>query len=442
MNKGKEMKLSPLGEIPIDWGYTTISDALAPGSKVTYGVVQPGVEEVNGVKFIRGGDVKLGKISNNLRTISHSVSESYSRTLLKGGEVLISLVGYPGQSAVVPEELAGANIARQVALLNLSNDFSPNFVHYFLSSRLGQKLLLSNLNGSAQQVINLKDLAKVVIPKVLLKEQQKIAEVLSTVDKKIDLIDQKIAETEKLKTGLMQKLFSEGVGVQDSDGNWQPHSEFQDSPFGKIPKCWSVETLGEHTVKVGSGVTPKGGSKAYVDSGIPLIRSQNVLFGKFKLDDVAFITEQQHDKMKGSKLQPRDVLLNITGASIGRCAVLPEDFDEGNVNQHVCIIRTSESIDPDFCGWFLNSNLGQKQIWNLQAGGNREGLNFQQIRSFKIPVFSIEEQCSIVEILSTVSDKLNLLETQKAETQQLKQGLMQKLLTGEWRVPLDNPETA
>lgn len=273
-------------------------------------------------------------------------------------------------------------------------------------------------------------------------EQQKIAEVLSTVDKKIDLIDQKIAETEKLKTGLMQKLFSEGVGVQDSDGNWQPHSEFQDSPFGKIPKCWSVETLGEHTVKVGSGVTPKGGSKAYVDSGIPLIRSQNVLFGKFKLDDVAFITEQQHDKMKGSKLQPRDVLLNITGASIGRCAVLPEDFDEGNVNQHVCIIRTSESIVPDFCGWFLNSNLGQKQIWNLQAGGNREGLNFQQIRSFRIPVFSIEEQCSIVEILSTVSDKLNLLETQKAETQQLKKGLMQKLLTGEWRVPLDNPEAA
>lgn len=442
MNKGKEMKLSPLGNIPTSWGYTTISDAMSPGSKVTYGVVQPGVEEVNGVKFIRGGDVKLGKISNNLRTISHSVSESYSRTLLKGGEVLISLVGYPGQSAVVPKELAGANIARQVALLSLSNDFDPNFVHYFLSSNLGQKILLSNLNGSAQQVINLKDLAKVVIPKVLLKEQQKIAEVLSTVDKKIDLIDQKIAETKKLKTGLMQKLFSEGIGVQDSDGNWLPHSEFQDSLLGKVPKCWEVETLGEHTIKVGSGVTPKGGSKAYVDSGIPLIRSQNVLFGKFKLDEVAFITEQQHNKMKGSKLQPRDVLLNITGASIGRCAVLSEDFGEGNVNQHVCIIRTSESIDPDFCGWFLNSNLGQKQIWNLQAGGNREGLNFQQIRSFKIPVFSIEEQCSIVEILSTVSDKLNLLEKQKSETQQLKKGLMQKLLTGEWRVPLDNPEAA
>ncbi|EGR4466983.1 restriction endonuclease subunit S, partial [Vibrio cholerae] len=275
-----------------------------------------------------------------------------------------------------------------------------------------------------------------------LPEQKKIADILSTVDKKIDLIDQKIAETEKLKTGLMQKLFSEGVGVQDENGNWQPHTEFQDSPFGKIPKCWSVETLGEHTIKVGSGVTPKGGSKAYVDTGIPLIRSQNVLFGKFKLDDVAFITEQQHEKMKGSQLKPKDVLLNITGASIGRCAVLPADFEEGNVNQHVCIIRMSQAITPEFCGWFLNSNLGQKQIWNLQAGGNREGLNFQQIRSFRVPVLTVEEQCSIVEILSTVSDKLNLLEQQKAETQQLKKGLMQKLLTGEWRVPVEETEAA
>ncbi|EOX1606478.1 restriction endonuclease subunit S [Vibrio cholerae] len=300
----------------------------------------------------------------------------------------------------------------------------------------------SKTNGSTMLHFTKKGMEEHEILLPPLAEQEIIAEYLSTVDKKIDLIDQKIAETEKLKTGLMQKLFSEGVGVQDENGNWQPHTEFQDSPFGKIPKCWSVETLGEHTIKVGSGVTPKGGSKAYVDTGIPLIRSQNVLFGKFKLDDVAFITEQQHEKMKGSQLKPKDVLLNITGASIGRCAVLPADFEEGNVNQHVCIIRMSQAITPEFCGWFLNSNLGQKQIWNLQAGGNREGLNFQQIRSFRVPVLTVEEQCSIVEILSTVSDKLNLLEQQKAETQQLKKGLMQKLLTGEWRVPVEETEAA
>ena len=275
-----------------------------------------------------------------------------------------------------------------------------------------------------------------------LQEQQKIAEVLSTVDKKIDLIDQKITKTQKLKTGLMQKLFSEGVGVQDKEGNWQQHTEFVNSKLGSIPKLWRVKNLGEHTTKVGSGVTPKGGSKAYVSKGIPLIRSQNVLFGKLKLNNVAFITQQQHEKMKGSQLQARDVLLNITGASIGRCTVLPMDFEEGNVNQHVCIIRTTEDISPEFCGLFLNSYLGQKQIWNLQAGGNREGLNFQQIRSFNVPVLPLSEQKEITQICSTVDSKLSLLQQQKYETKQLKKGLMQKLLTGEWRVPLGETEVA
>ncbi|QOV30491.1 restriction endonuclease subunit S [Vibrio diabolicus] len=356
----------------------------------------------------------------------------------------------PAETIVIPTRMALGKVALTTQAMAINQDLKALFPSKEVcKSYLFQWLIfhaeqIASLGtGSTVKGIRLEQLKKIPFSYPTLKEEQKkIADILSTVDKKIDLIDQKIAETEKLKTGLMQKLFSEGVGVQDENGNWQPHTEFQDSPFGKIPKCWSVETLGEHTIKVGSGVTPKGGSKAYVDTGIPLIRSQNVLFGKFKLDDVAFITEQQHEKMKGSQLQPRDVLLNITGASIGRCAVLPADFEEGNVNQHVCIIRMSQAITPEFCGCFLNSNLGQKQIWNLQAGGNREGLNFQQIRSFRIPVLTAEEQCSIVEILSTVGDKLNLLEQQKVETQQLKKGLMQKLLTGEWRVPVEETEAA
>ncbi|WP_412514380.1 restriction endonuclease subunit S [Shewanella indica] len=371
------------------------------------------------------------------------VSEKdYQAFKVSKGDFLFARSGAIGRYGIISHEPPKTIFASYLIRFRFSEQVNSYYVGQVYESELTQAQIKAISQGNANININAENIKKLKILVPPIREQQKIAEVLSTVDKKIDLIDQKIAETEKLKTGLMQKLFSEGVGVQDENGNWQPHTEFQDSPFGKIPKSWSVETLGEHTIKVGSGVTPKGGSKAYVDTGIPLIRSQNVLFGKFKLDDVAFITEQQHEKMKGSQLQPKDVLLNITGASIGRCAVLPADFEEGNVNQHVCIIRMSQAITPEFCGWFLNSNLGQKQIWNLQAGGNREGLNFQQIRSFRIPVLTIEEQCSIVEILSTVSDKLNLLEQQKAETQQLKKGLMQKLLTGEWRVPVEETEAA
>lgn len=91
--------------------------------------------------------------------------------------------------------------------------------------------------------------------------------------------------------------------------------------------------------KVGSGITPKGGATVYQDSGIPLFRSQNVTNDGFLLDDIVYISEDIHNSMAGSRLKPNDVLLNITGASIGRCYYLPQDFREGNVNQHVCIIR-------------------------------------------------------------------------------------------------------
>ncbi|MFW9672408.1 restriction endonuclease subunit S [Vibrio parahaemolyticus] len=404
-----------------------------------------GMEWGNGsIRALSANNVKQGYIDFK-RECYLASEELYDAWMTKGdcskGDIVFTMEAPLGNVALIPDDNKYI-LSQRVILLKPNESVLSEYLFHFMSSESFQNELNANATGSTAKGIKQTRLVKLKVTLPPAEEQQKIAEVLSTVDKKIDLIDQKIAETEKLKTGLIQKLFSEGVGVQDENGNWQPHTEFQDSPFGKIPKCWSVETLGEHTIKVGSGVTPKGGSKAYVDTGIPLIRSQNVLFGKFKLDDVAFITEQQHEKMKGSQLKPKDVLLNITGASIGRCAVLPADFEEGNVNQHVCIIRMSQAITPEFCGWFLNSNLGQKQIWNLQAGGNREGLNFQQIRSFRVPVLTVEEQCSIVEILSTVSDKLNLLEQQKAETQQLKKGLMQKLLTGEWRVPVEETEAA
>ncbi|WP_107353135.1 restriction endonuclease subunit S [Shewanella algae] len=392
------------------------------------------------IPWVKSGEINSVNIFSSEEKITDEGLRNSSAKLVEPGAILVAMYGATAGKVGRLHIEATTNQAVLSVRSKNSNVISNDYLFWLLT--FASEELIKQCQGAAQPNLSkqLIDGYQILYPSIT--EQQKIAEVLSTADKKIDLIDQKIAETEKLKTGLMQKLFSEGVGVQDENGNWQPHTEFQDSPFGKIPKSWSVETLGEHTIKVGSGVTPKGGSKAYVDTGIPLIRSQNVLFGKFKLDDVAFITEQQHEKMKGSQLETKDVLLNITGASIGRCAVLPADFEEGNVNQHVCIIRMSQTITPEFCGWFLNSNLGQKQIWNLQAGGNREGLNFQQIRSFRIPVLTIEEQCSIVDILSTVSDKLNLLEQQKAETQQLKKGLMQKLLTGELRVPVEETEAA
>jgi type I restriction enzyme S subunit len=147
---------------------------------------------------------------------------------------------------------------------------------------------------------------------------------------------------------------------------------YKDTPIGRIPEDWEIKKLDHLASKVGSGITPRGGQESYFKSGIIFIRSQNVLVGKLNLSDVAYISMEQHDRMNGSKLQVGDVLLNITGASIGRSCVVPSNITEGNVNQHVCIIRTDESLNSVFLCQLLNSLYGQNQIEKFQAGGNRE----------------------------------------------------------------------
>ncbi len=130
---------------------------------ITYGVVKPGPEGT--VPFIRGGDIANGCIlTGQLRTITNSVSKQYKRTLLSGGELLISLVGQPGQVAVVPKSLSGANIARQVGLIVLDGHVRAEFVRCFLQSKVGRASLLLRHSGSVQQVINLGSLRSVSVP--------------------------------------------------------------------------------------------------------------------------------------------------------------------------------------------------------------------------------------------------------------------------------------
>ncbi len=196
---------------------------------------------------------------------------------------------------------------------------------------------------------------------------------------------------------------------------------------------WNERRIGEFTLKVGSGSTPRGGSKVYSTSGIPFIRSQNVISNRLLLNEVTYINAKIHNGMKGSTVQSNDLLLNITGASIGRSCVVPEDFHEGNVNQHVCIIRVNNSQSTHFTQAFLSSYQGQKIILRAQVGGGREGLNFQGIKSIKFFCPKKPEQQKIASFLSAVDTKIEQLEKKKALLEQYKKGMMQKLFSQQLR---------
>ena len=210
---------------------------------------------------------------------------------------------------------------------------------------------------------------------------------------------------------------------------------YKDSPLGIIPKEWEVKRLGELCTKIGSGVTPRGGQNVYLSQGRPFLRSQNVANGYLLLDDVVFIDEITHQKQKSTEIELDDVLLNITGASIGRSAVATSEIVGGNVNQHVCIIRLKDKTLSYYICAFLLSYIGQKQIDSYQAGGNREGLNYEQIASFKIFIPSSKEIIQIWNFLSlwdtAIEKQSELIEKLKLR----KRALMQQLLTGKKRLP-------
>ena len=207
--------------------------------------------------------------------------------------------------------------------------------------------------------------------------------------------------------------------------------------FQEFEGEWKITQLDKIVNKVGSGNTPSGGNQVYQNSGIPFIRSQNVSENKLKVDET-HISLELNDKMKGSVVKANDILLNITGGSIGRSCVVPSNFVTGNVNQHVCIIRLKEKYSPRFIQPFLSSNKGQKLIYQGQTGSGREGINFQSIRLFTLTLPTFPEQQKIASFLSAVEEKIEQLSRKKELLENYKKGVMQQLFSGKLRFKDEN----
>ena len=241
-------------------------------------------------------------------------------------------------------------------------------------------------------------------------EQRKIADFLIALERRIDAQQSLVDNLKKYKRGLLRKYF-----ITDE---WNTHSQWE--------KC----KLGVYCSKIGSGKTPRGGSSVYTDHGVMFLRSQNVLWGSLDIRDVSYIDEATNKTMLSSEVRCKDVLLNITGASIGRSCIYLLN-DRANVNQHVCIIRLSqegkERLLPEFLLQQILSDHIQQQIIDCQNGGSREGLNFQQIADFNIVLPSIREQQVICGILNSFDQKILCEEASLDCLHTLRVSLMQQL---------------
>ncbi len=283
-----------------------------------------------------------------------------------------------------------------------------------------------------------KQLALFDIPLPSREEQRRIVAYL---DKACEAIDgaisakrQQLEVLDNLRKSIIHKAVTHGLDV---NVRFKPSGTLW---FDLIPDHWSVDRVKDITSKIGSGITPEGGATVYVDDGIPLLRSQNIHFDGIRLDDVAYITPEQHLEMSGTHVRPGDVLLNITGASLGRCCCVPSTLKEANVNQHVCIIRLAEKkkMTSQFLYYFLASEAGQKQVWTGFRGASRQGLNYREIEGFVVPIPPLEKQGAICKTLDRqthdIQELYRNLETQIATLEQYRKSLIHECVTGKWGI--------
>lgn len=199
---------------------------------------------------------------------------------------------------------------------------------------------------------------------------------------------------------------------------------------------WENVKLGPYCSKIGSGITPKGGESVYISDGVSLIRSQNVYNAEFSNDGLAYITNEQAEKMNGVEVKKDDVLLNITGDSVARCCSVPDSVLPARVNQHVSIIRPdSQEINPRFLMYYLISPYMQAYLLSIAgSGGTRKALTKTMIEGFDIPHPLIDEQKRIADTISVYDE---LIENNRRRIKLLEQSA--RLLYKEWFVHLRFP---
>lgn len=421
-----KVKESAFGNIPHDWivkRFEDETDILTCGVAAT----PKYVDESVGIPFLSAQNVKEGKV------ILHKfkyISKKHHEELTKNNkprvkDILYSRVGAKFGEAGVVEHDFEFSVYVSLTHIRVKPTSDPYYVKFLLNSEYVKNMAFRSVfQGAGVPNLNVKVVREFKLPFPPLPEQQKIAEVLSTVDAKIDIIDQQITETQELKKGLMQRLLTKGIG----------HNEFKDSPLGEIPISWEVEELTDLTSLITKGTTPTTNGFSYLDDGVNFVKVESIHSnGSFIPSMFAHVGNDCHDSFKRSQLSKGDILFTIAGA-LGRSAIVRKEILPANTNQAVAIIRLKNADNRNYIFHYLRGDYVKRLIEKINVSTAQANLSLGQINKFKIPIPPTNEQNKITEILSSIDDKLNILDDKKTNYQELKKGLMQQLLTGKVRV--------
>ncbi len=412
-------------QMPDGWRLVRLGDVADVGTGGTPSRSRP--EFWNGsIPWMASGEINQRRVTKTAEHISQEGLEGSNARLFPPHTVMVAMNGQGATRGKASLLGIPATCNQSLAAIRSNKHSVDQFLFHVLDSAYGR---LRALTGDGRSGLNLELIKsfRFLVPPAA--EQRAIAAVLDSIDEAIERTEAVVAATEHLRDALLHELMTRGVP------GW--HTEWKHAPgIGTIPASWNVKRLGDVVMHVGSGVTPRGGKSAYTAVGIPFLRSQNVHFAGLRLDDVAYIPPETDQAMSRSRVKPLDVLLNITGASIGRCTIVPHDLGPANVNQHVCIIRTNEACNPAFLAEWLSTPRSQREIDEVQVGQSRQGLNYQQVRQLTMVRPSRTEQDQMAHALGAVRESIRCAEDGAAQLRHVKASASDSLLTGKVRVPL------
>jgi len=367
----------------------------------------------DGLPFIRAGHLEqliAGKNIFSLPTINKEHSLKNRLKVLNKGSILFAKSGMSAMlNRVYLVEHETYYVSHLASVTPDNSVLDSRFCYYFLKHFKTSKLI----KDSAYPSIGLPDIEKVEIPLPPLPIQKRIAEILDAAD----ALKRKDQELLKKYDELAQAIFIDMFG----------------DPV-KNEKGWEVKKLKSITTKIGSGATPTGGKTAYKAKGISLIRSMNVYDFSFKWKDLAFIDNAQASKLNNVEVMSKDVLFNITGASVCRCSIVPDELLPARVNQHVAIIRAkTEFLNPIFLNHLLVSNSVKTNLLGVGSGGGAvmEAITKEQLEQFEIIVPPINLQNDFEQKINNVFKQKDIDLESIETTDNLFQTLIQKAFKGE-----------
>lgn len=495
-------------DMPIGWVWATIEEIIDGRNGVFKDGdwVETKDQNPNGaVRLIQLADVGDGFFRNRSdRFMTKEKALEINCTFLKNGDILVARMPDPlGRACIFPfkEENKYVTVVDVAIIRTELNGVSNKLLLNFINSPIIRKEIERLQTGTTRKRISRGNLSTIKFPIPPLNEQHrivsKIEELFSELDNGVSNLKLAQNQLKVYRQALLKHAFEGKLTEQWRKENnpepadkllerikeerqkryeqelkewkatlkgWEKEGRKGRKPgkpkpvaqlkqlenegyYSSLPSNWKWIKVGEFEELIGSGSTPKGGRSIYLNDGIPFIRSMNVYPDGLVLNDIVHINESTHQKMSRSQLREKDVLLNITGASIGRCSYVPIGFNEGNVNQHVCIIRTfTDKIHYKYLSYYFNSPESQRIIQNIYSGATREALTFGQIRNFPFPLCSIEEQKVIIDELenqiSLIQNLENTIESGLQKSEALRQSILKKAFEGELVLQDPNDEPA